>query len=110
MSHAKEKAFVEAVKHKLDAQADGLDERTLAKLRAARMCALDEAPERGWHWMPALGTATAMAMVLAVLLWPSTSEVPGMLDDWEIVASQDDLEMIEEFEFYEWLEATEAAG
>jgi len=110
MSDEKVKAFVEAARQQLDEQADALDELTLARLRAARKRALDTAPKRDWYWIPAFGTAIAVALALAVLIWPSNSQLPGALDDWEIVASQDDLELIEEFEFYEWLEATQNAG
>jgi hypothetical protein len=110
MNDGEQQRFVEAVKRQLDTQSEALDELTLARLRAARKRALEAGTGRRRYWLPALGTATAAVLALAFLLWPASRELPVTLDDWEIVASQDDLELIEEYDFYEWLEATQDAG
>ena len=110
MSEQQHDSFVESVRQHLDAQADDLDELTVARLRAARRRALATHKPAGKYWLPAFSVATAAAALLAVLLWQSPSAPPLPLEDWEIVVSGDDMELIEEYEFYEWLDATQAAG
>jgi hypothetical protein len=109
MSEQQDDRFVENVRRQLDAQADGLDELTVARLRAARKRAL-ASHRAGQRWLPAFGVATAAAALLALLLWQSPSAPLLPAEDWEIVVSGDDLDLIEEYEFYEWLDATQAAG
>ncbi|MGD2112479.1 MAG: DUF3619 family protein [Gammaproteobacteria bacterium] len=103
--------FVETVRQGLEAQAAGLDELTLARLRAARRRAVAARKPAGRHWrVPAFGAASAAAVLFAVLLWQSPSAPPLAPEDWELVVSGDDLDLIEEYEFYEWLDATQTAG
>ncbi len=110
MSEREHERFVNAVRQHLDAQADGLDARTVARLQAARRHALDAHRAGVQRWWPAFGVASAAAVLLALLLWQSTPAPPLSLEDWEIVVSGDDLDLIEEYEFYEWLDTTQAAG
>ncbi len=91
-----------------------LDGRTRSKLTQARYRALDELVERArpaWSrsWLPA-GAAAAVAL-LSLMLWQGQMEplTEGGFDvtavaDLEILLSQEELDMLEELEFYAWLE------
>lgn len=110
MSEQQEDRFVETVRQQLDARVAGLDELTLARLRAARRRALAAQRDTVRHRVPAFGLATAAAAVLALLLWQHDGAPPLPAEDWDIAISGDDLDLIEEYEFYEWLDTTQAAG
>ncbi|HEY4367921.1 MAG TPA: hypothetical protein VGN07_11870 [Steroidobacteraceae bacterium] len=97
----------------LDESIEHLDGRTLSRLTRARHAALDEAQRarhaslRRW-WVPATGLAATA--VLAVMIGqgrrePVASPVAdgSLLDDFEIVADADNLDMLEDVEFYSWL-------
>jgi len=89
-----------------------LDARTRSKLTQARNRALDEvnkgASRRRWIWAPAGGLA--LATVVAVVLWSGglrsgAAPEAGALEDIDIVADSENLDMLEDVEFYTWLEA-----
>ena len=88
-----------------------LDARTRSKLTQARNRALDEvkkgAARRRWIWAPAGGLAAAA--VVAVVMWSgglrSGAETDAVaLEDIDIVADSENLDMLEDLEFYTWLE------
>lgn len=88
-----------------------LDARTRSKLTQARNRALDEATKgaarRRWIWAPAGGFA--LAAIVAVVMWSgglrSGAEPDSLaLEDIDIVADSENLEMLEDVEFYTWLE------
>ena len=110
MTEQDEKAFVGQIKQQLDQHADSLDELTSARLKAARLRALEAAPRAKKLWVPAFGTATAAAVMLAVLLWQNPPDMPGTFEELDIIASGEDLELIEELDFYDWLDATQTTG
>jgi hypothetical protein len=91
-----------------DESVERLDGRTRSRLTQARNRAVDElhngAVRRRWLRGPA-GLAAAMVVGVAVILWAGVTRdgvVP--MDDLEIVADTDDLELLQEVEFYAWLE------
>ena len=98
----------------LDESIEHLDGRTLSRLTQARHAALDEVQlsrqslARRW-WLPATGAAVAavLALMLGQGLRDSASPTAvadgSMLDDFEIVADADNLDMLEDVEFYSWL-------
>jgi hypothetical protein len=88
-----------------------LDARTRSKLTQARNRALDEvqqgAARRRWIWAPVGGLA--LAAVVAVVMVSgglrSSGETDGLaLEDIDIVADSESFEMLEDVEFYTWLE------
>ena len=88
-----------------------LDARTRSKLTQARNRALDEvkkgAARRRWIWAPAGGFALAAVVAVGVVLWSGrTAPQPGAaaLEDLEIVADSDNLELLQDVEFYAWLD------
>jgi hypothetical protein len=90
-----------------------LDARTRSKLTQARHAALDEI-KRGspqWRWLraPAGGLAAIAVAAIAIVAWQGggqrTATDPAVpLDDLEIVADADNLDMLRDVEFYAWLD------
>ena len=87
-----------------------LDARTRSKLTQARNRALDEvrkgAARRRWIWAPAGGFALAAVVAVGVVLGPGRAQPPSpaALEDLEIVADSDNLELLQDVEFYAWLD------
>ena len=88
-----------------------LDARTRSKLTQARNRALDEvkqgATRRRWIWAPAGGLAFA-ALVAVVIgsggLRSGGDSDAAALEDIDIVADSESFEMLEDVEFYTWLQ------
>ncbi len=105
--------LAQQAKEAFDRSVDGLDAATLSRLNRGRQAALAEAgqPGREWlRWIPATGAAAAAAMLLAITL-----QGPGDVDvmsapDLDIVLSEESIEMLEELEFYSWLDSQELDG
>lgn len=105
----------------LDESAQSLDAATLSRLNRARQAALvQRAPGRraAWMLMPA-GLAGACALLLAVGVWhgrrPQSGQVPTQppavaagnalnSTDLDMIASGDDMEMMQDLDFYAWLD------
>jgi hypothetical protein len=101
----------------LDASVLALDAATLSRLNRARQRALDAArvPHRAaWRWT-ALATA-ACALVAALALWrlpPPALEAPLAMPaaaDMALIGDGSDLALVEDLEFYAWLDAQSADG
>jgi hypothetical protein len=97
----------------LDRTSDELDPRSLARLRAARMRALDDltAPRELWPRRAALAGG-ALAVLVALSWWGRGTQRRDLIgeafEDLEILAAVDDLELYDDDpEFYRWLEETE---
>jgi hypothetical protein len=106
--------FAERSSQALDRSLEEMDGATLSRLNQIRQAALsDTAASRLSGWLPAGAAATACMLVLAVnfslreSVDPITIESP--LGDLDLLSSNEDLEMLEELEFYAWLE-TEMEG
>lgn len=103
-------AFANEAKTLFDQSVDGLDGETRSRLNQGRQKALAEVTRGGFRWMqwaPAGGLAAAA--VLAVLIFngnPQIAEldVPEVATDMEILLTEDSLEMIEDLEFYSWID------
>lgn len=111
MSEREDRRFAERAREQLERSVQELDADTGARLRAARLRALDLAP-RGSYAVPIGALATASAAVLAVYLWSETL-APGpvaTLADFELLSSVEPLELYEQLEFLEWLDAHEQTG
>lgn len=124
MSQENEPRWQQAVREQLDADAAGYDAATLSRLNRARQAALDAGlrPQRRpwWHWS-LVAVATSAAVVLAVALTLRTPEISAPpvapvaleqseVDDLELLAAGEDLELIENLEFYAWLEQQSLDG
>lgn len=110
---AADKAFVEQAKKHFDESVASLDGATRSRLNRGRQAALAElaSGRRPWMaWAPAAGFAAAA--VLAFTLWmgnPPAEQavIPGTDTDIEILLTEDSLEMLEDLEFYSWIDLDE---
>lgn len=102
--------FAEAAKRRFDESVVRLDGETRSRLNRSRHAALAELgasrPGRV-QWLPATGVAAAA--VLAVAIWSGGARVgdmdgPAVATDMEILLTEDSLEMLEELEFYSWID------
>ena len=106
-------AFPEKAKQLFDESVDGLDGQTRSRLNRGRQAALGEiaAGRPAWvEWAPAAGVAAAV--VFAVVLWTGNQPVDeltpqGSAADFEILLTEDSFEMLEDLEFYSWIELDE---
>jgi len=101
----------ERAKSLFDESVERLDGHTRSKLTRARQAALDELKQhRARRWLAhPLGGLTAAALVaVVVLMWPGvvrTPTGPGVeSDDLELVANGEEIEMLQDVEFYSWLD------
>ena len=95
-----------------DDSVERLDAATLSRLNQGRQQALLEIRETGpggqWaRWVPAGGVAAAA--VVAVVMWqgaPVENSAPaaGAATDFEIMMGEDSLDMLEDLEFYSWVD------
>lgn len=95
---------------RLDRLDDDLDELTVAKLRAARLQAVEQAarPSRRWRpWLPAAATAMLLVVVTSVWLQRPVALAPAVpavaFEDLELLAGPEELEFYESLEFVTWL-------
>jgi len=99
---------------------DGLDAETRSRLNRGRQRALEAAKRRPWFaapgvWLPAAAAAVA---AIAIVTWngadaptvPAADGAPRVAADLEMLMDDADLEMLEDLEFYSWMEAEETAG
>ncbi len=105
-----EEEFTDRVKAKLDQTADPLDANTLTRLQQIRLAALAraETEKRPRSWLPVGGVLAATA-ALALFLLNKDSIPNAELDanELDILASSDEVELYEDLEFYQWLDADE---
>ncbi len=99
-----------------DRSVDRLDAATLSRLNQGRHRALDHARGRRsgvavlQRWAPVTGLAAAA--VVAVAVWttndqPVPSSAPTAATDLEIILEFDEFEMLEDLEFYSWIDLEE---
>jgi len=107
-----EDELVSQAKALFDDSVERLDAATLSRLNQGRQQALQEIRETGpggqWaRWVPAGGVAAAA--VVAVVMWQGTpvensAPAAGTATDFEIMMGEDSLEMLEDLEFYSWVD------
>jgi len=108
-----EQAFVQGIKHRLDQSQQELDTITLARLRAARRTALENAQQRPvWFLRHRMLLATAMSTLLVVSIWliqvPEKGQLP--IDDLPLLTATEDFDLYRDLEFYQWLEYEREQG
>lgn len=110
--HELEPRTSERVRRLLDDSLADFDAATLSRLNQARHKALAELPRpRRWRWwQPALGLALASALMVMLLpqriIEPTvTPAAPDMSElEMALLGDADELELLEDLEFYAWLE------
>jgi len=103
--------FGRQAKEAFDSSVDLLDAAALSKLNQGRHAALGELdkPMRQWsRWMPATGVAAAVAVAVMVMQSPApVNELPSAVTDMEILLGEDSIEMLEDLEFYSWIDTVD---
>jgi len=104
--------FAREAKTQFDESVDKLDAATLSTLNQSRHRALAELhtrPAQWLRWVPAAAMATAALLVVMVILPdPATNQLmPAEVMDMEILLGEDSIEMLEDLEFYEWIDMLE---
>jgi anti-sigma-K factor RskA len=99
-----------------DASVSELDSSIRGRLRRGRHAAVAQASgtSRSTWWIPALSTVAVAALVLWLTpvlrpqQQPLTDGLVARAEDMSLLMTEDNLELIEEMEFYAWLD--DAAG
>ena len=97
-------------KQLFDESVDGLDAETLSRLNRGRQAALDAATTTRpqWlRWAPAAGVAATALVVAIVLQGPGVEPIEAPASDFEILLSDESIDMLAELEFYAWLETAD---
>jgi len=117
--------FEQKVKQVLDQQADDIDAITLARLKAARLRAVDTTASPSPHWLGSVITGTrqhhvgavtaslAVAAIGTAFWWQSiTLRAPAepLLEDLALLERQEGLDFYEELDFYRWLDEQQKLG
>ena len=116
-------AFERTLKDRFDDSVSRLDGATLSRLSRARQKAL-ATPRRPTRPIWATASAIAALLVLALGLWqvsdrnaPTAAAVPTAMGttgdqatDMEIVLSNENLDMVSNLEFYQWVGDEDANG
>ena len=107
--------IVDKAKALFDDSVDSLDAATLSRLNQSRHRALTELERRGsisaWlRWLPATGIAATAILAVIVMRGPESVDVlteAATTLDFEMLLEEDSLDMLEELEFYLWLDASD---
>ena len=105
--------LVASARRELDRSCNALDAHTLSRLNRIRHAALARRqPRTSRMLLPFGGFVTACVLVLTVNLFmpgtaPEGNTVEPPLEDIDILASADSLDLYEDYEFYEWLASNE---
>lgn len=109
--------MLQRLRQHLDRSSAELDGATLSKLNRARQHALDAASPRAAvsAWRRPLLVGSAMAALVGVWLLhtshlPTEPVSPMAGADLELLAAGEDLELIENLEFYAWLQTQSQGG
>jgi hypothetical protein len=111
MNRSDEK-FLQEAKARFDESVDSLDAATLSTLNQGRHRALEQAGRNHpavLRWVPVTGVAVAvLAGVMVLQPEPaSVDPLPAGVDDMEILLGGESIEMLENLEFYAWIDALE---
>lgn len=107
-------SFERRAREVLEDSVAGLDAHTRSKLTQARYAALAQvggSRSRRWQWLvPAgsLATAAAVAVVVLVSRGPAPKHEPSApFEDLEIVAQEENMDMLQDVDFYAWVDTDE---
>lgn len=110
-----QRQFAEQAKTLFDSSVDRLDAATLSRLNQGRHAALEELQKTRsagqWvRWIPATGVAAVAIVTVMVMRGPEPGELsiePVTAADFEMLLEDESLEMLQDLEFYSWLEASD---
>ena len=114
MTEDRDEALLRRIRQQLDHSVESLDGETRSRLTSARSHALDAGRSRSRPaWLSAGGLALASALIIAVVVGnlqppgPEGALLVELLEDGqdlELVSTIENLELLEDLEFYYWLE------
>ncbi len=106
MNRKDDDKFSDTIARRLRDSEDQLDELTLARLRAARLRAVEAARPARSKLLLASGFAGAAAVVVLAfgVWWTQPGPVAPPLEDMQLLTAGDDLPLMEDLDFYLWLE------
>ena len=110
-----EQSFINHIKQVLDDDTEQLDADISRRLRLARAEAVESYTEKHFSWKPAGGFALATMLLVAIGVWQiggnnlvnTTTTMPPAVDDLDLIASSDNLQLYQNLDFYQWLETVE---
>ena len=113
MNNDNENDLLKTSRDALNESVEHLDASTLSRLNQARQKALSQENNRpviNISWIPA-GALTALSIAIVVgLLLSSPEPALNNLDEAEFMASNEEIELMEDLEFVAWLIEQENAG
>ena len=108
MKQSQEKTFLTTIRQQLDDDVARMDELTVARLTAARKQAIAASPRiRRMRLITGLATAACVLLVVALLQKPIGLQ--HQFDKLGAIATIEDVELIEDLDFYDWLETAQVA-
>jgi hypothetical protein len=102
--------FAAQAKGAFDDSVERLDAGALSRLNQGRHAALEQLASGDtkavWmRWAPAGGVAAAALLTMIVMRGPEIESMPvEVVSDFEILLQDESLEMLEDLEFYSWLD------
>ena len=106
-------AFTDKSRALFDESVERLDAAALSRLNQARQRALAEldraAPHGPWlRWVPVTGVAVLALIAVMVINQPVPVDEPMTATDFEMLIEHEELEVLEDLEFYSWLDLADA--
>jgi len=108
-----DKQFAEQAKELFDDSVERLDAAALSRLNQGRHAALEQLQNGrsvgAWgRWVPLTGIAAGVLITVMLVRAPEPVDLPAAtVTDFEILLEGESLEMLEDLEFYSWLETTD---
>ena len=105
--------FAAQAKGAFDDSVERLDGAALSRLNQGRHAALEQLAsgrsKAAWtRWAPAGGVAAAALLTMIVMRAPEMESMPvEVVSDFEILLEDESLQMLEDLEFYSWLDDVE---
>ena len=106
MSDQDNEQFLRQVSQQLNDSEAGLDAATRSRLTQIRSKVLESATQPAWSWKRPVMAMASMAVVAVVtisLLWTPVSVQHDSLEDLTLLTANDDFDLINDVEFYQWL-------
>jgi hypothetical protein len=103
--------LVDDIRKRMDQSCNALDGQTLSRLNRIRHAALERKQARASRMLlPFGGFVTACVLVLSVTMYAPGTTAPeaSAIEDIDILTSSDDLDLYEDYEFYQWLAENDA--